>query len=495
MGIVGCSNGGKVFDSSKGRVGDSGPGTGGAADPSGNGGAGNPTGNGGTQSGTGGDSTPGAGGNGGTFVGEQCNGACCPTDPRCYSTPAGNGSPGSECLATQDNTGKEHIQLRQQWIRATTPAGNATGLVYSVLAGRSQLPWKACNQTGGIGSGGYIELIDLFLGGADISEHYATLGYAQFAQGPASPGDPGFTPPVVDEGFCYGTEDYAGDPAYRLPTNMVGDGAGFPAGLPHPMSLVQGPWRVRPTKAKRVAANFNLTDGATRTELLAKLDPNGEYGQAGFGGVFFYDDVTGTMHAFASLSWAVIYDATGATHLSIPMREVETTTRFNRPSEPNCIGEYRPAALDPTTCNAGQDPTNPGWGGGDCTATTGSAGCRPGESAASTKGYFLISELEQIYASELQETLCVSYPGIDPASAQPLVSVQGFYDPPTKRCLTANWNPSDSVNGLPMGDWCAKTNAPATADCHDAWRGISFHAFSGAKIKLTTSGSPTTCAF
>jgi hypothetical protein len=368
-------------------------------------------------------------------------------------------------------------------------------LVYAVLAGRTQLPWKACNQTGGIGSGGYVELIDLFLGGADKATHYATIGYAQFAQGPSTPGDPAYFPPVVTEGFCYGTEDYAGDPAYRLPANIVGDGAGYPTGLPHPMSLVAGPWRVGPTKAKRLDTDFDVSLGTTRTDLLAKLEATGEYGAAGFNGVFFYDDATGTAHAFAALSWTVVYDATGATHDAIPMREVETSFRFNDPVSPNCIGAYRAAALDSTTCVAGQDPLNPGWGGSDCSATTGNPTCGPGETAASTKGYFLISELEQIYTSDLQATLCVAYPGTDPATSKPRVDVEGFYSPATSSCRTAQWNPADPVNGLPMGDWCAKTNGPATADCHDAWRGISFHAFSGAKIKVAASGAPMTCPF
>src|SRR6185503_20199181 len=98
--------------------------------------------------GAGGANPGGGSGNAGagatTGGGTPCTGTCCPTEKSCYSDPnTGNGSPGSECLATQDNTGKDHIQMRQQWIRAVTPAGNASGLVYAVLAGRTQLPWKA----------------------------------------------------------------------------------------------------------------------------------------------------------------------------------------------------------------------------------------------------------------------------------------------------------------------------------------------------------------
>jgi hypothetical protein len=435
----------------------------------------------------------------------NCRAACCPTDPECYSS-ADADPPGAECLATQDNTGKEHIQMRQQWIRAVTPAGNSAGLVYAVLAGRTQLPWKACNQTGGIGSGGYIQLIDFFLGapGSDIDTHYSLLGHAKYVPGPATPGDPSFAPTdTLTNGFCYGIESYPGDAAYALDAIQVGDGAGFPVGLPKPMALKSGPWNVGPTKAKRLAEDFDIGGDRNRTaaqeakriELLGKLAAAGEYGSAGFDGVFFYDDATGTAHGFATLGWVVIYDATGESHIAIPMREVETRSKFNDPVEPNCIGRYLPDNLDQATCVAGQDPTKPGWGSGDCTATTGNAACGPGESAASTKAYFVISELEQIYFRDLQSTLCVSYPGVDPATTQPRVQAQGFYDATRKGCLTPKWNPSDPVNGLPMGDWCAATNAPATHDCHDAWRSISFHAFAGAKIRLDGNNAPETCPF
>ena len=36
-----------------------------------------------------------------------------------------------------------------------------------------------------------------------------------------------------------------------------------------------------------------------------------------------------------------------------------------------------------------------------------------------------------------------------------------------------------------MGDWCAKTNSKATADCHDAYRSETFHAFQAFNVKST----------
>src|ERR1051325_7565183 len=63
---------------------------------------------GGTGGGGGGGGAGGGGGDGGggdsTGTSSKCVGQCCPTEKTCYSdSTTGNGSPGSECLATQDN--------------------------------------------------------------------------------------------------------------------------------------------------------------------------------------------------------------------------------------------------------------------------------------------------------------------------------------------------------------------------------------------------------
>jgi hypothetical protein len=403
-------------------------------------------------------------------------------------------------VATQDNTGKTHIQMRQQWIRAITPKGNTVPLVYGVLSGRTQLPWAMCNQTGALGSGGYIQIIDFFLGGTDKSKHYSTVGYTKFVPGPATPGDKTFTPTdVLTNGFCFGTQTQMGGPAangqdYGLTADEVGTGADFPPGLPKPMYLKGNAagWPVGPTKAKRLEADFDVC--TARKDLLAKLDPAGEYGAQGFGGVFYFDDATGSSHGFGRLGWVVVYDGTGATHITIPIREVETRSKFNNKDAPNCVGTYLANAIDPTTCQAGTDPTQPAWGGGDCGATLGKAACGPGEAPASTTGYFLISELQQIYANDLQHTLCVTYPGQDSAGKY-VVEGEGFYDAATSSCKTPKWNPNDPVNGLPRGDWCAATNSPASEGCHDAWQSKSFHVYAGAKIALDAADAPTTCAF
>jgi hypothetical protein len=77
------------------------------------------------------------------------------------------------------------------------------------------------------------------------------------------------------------------------------------------------------------------------------------------------------------------------------------------------------------------------------------------------------------------------------------METEGFWNPDTKSCRSATWNPTAAGNaGIPKGDWCAATNSAATATCHDAWRSESFHVYAGAKIQVdATSKEPTYCSF
>jgi hypothetical protein len=43
-----------------------------------------------------------------------------------------------------------------------------------------------------------------------------------------------------------------------------------------------------------------------------------------------------------------------------------------------------------------------------------------------------------------------------------------------------------SVAGLPMGDWCAATNSPATPECHDALRAIAYQVLQGFDVTDAT---------
>ncbi|HEX3595194.1 MAG TPA: hypothetical protein VHU80_08840, partial [Polyangiaceae bacterium] len=316
------------------------------------------TGTGNTGNTGGGSSTPGAD--------DMCTQACCPTDAKCFSdaTKAAN-SPGAACLATRDNVGQDHIQMRQTWINATAPVGNVGGIVYQVLSGRSELPMNGMNNTpncnmgnGSLGAGGYIQLVDYFLKGTDHSQHFAVTGFAQFV-------GPGDVDTVLSDGLCMGTETFAGTPAsgqkdYRLkPADMsltTGyGGPAYPEGLPPPQALLDAsgqsvPWKVGPTKAARVDADFDMADQTQRAQTLKDLEPTGKYGSKGFGGIFYYNDATGFSHAYSPLTYVIVYGADKTTHLTIPIREAEPKATFNDPAKPNCVGVY---GTDPSLTIAG----------------------------------------------------------------------------------------------------------------------------------------------
>jgi hypothetical protein len=466
------------------------------------------TGGGGSESGgstnNGGSTGTGAVGSGLTFP-TSCQGACCPTDDTCYAGPNKGDKAGGECMATHINdlSKDDHIQMRQAWIRALTPIGNTQSTVYNVLAGRTELPAPNCYQgRSPLGSGGYMQLIDFYLGGSkatpkDFSKDYSMVGYATQITAANLQDD-------LTKGFCMGVDAaYPGDAKYRLPGTGMSPSADYPVGLPHPMGLSDGPWKVGPTKAKRLDADFDLKSGTKRVDLLKQLDKTtGEYGMAGFDGVFFYDPIKGYAHGYGSMGWTIVYALDGKSHLSIPIREVETRSTFNDPQNPNCVGEYRGGALDPAgspKCGS-SDQNDPAWGGGNC----GDHKCDPGkkdaagkpapEAPATTEGYFLITELQQIYSPDLSATLCVTYP----TAAQ--MTTEGFYDAPTFGCVTPNWDPTKADgSGIPRGDWCAATNSAATptGTCHDAWKSRSNHVFIGGKIQVPAVASDpmTTCPF
>ena len=511
--LAACSDSIKEPSPGSGTGGSGTGGTSGTGNTTANGGSGN-TGTGNTGNTGGGssmasvpDSTP-------------CSAQCCPTDGACYSDPTKKQmAPGAACLATRDNTNQKHVAMRQTWINATAPKGNVGGVVYAVLSGRTELPLSAmsgmglpnCNMNAGVlGYGGYMQLTDLYfangMNGAmpDYDNDYAFTGFSTFVSTSNVLSD-------LSNGFCFGTEDWKPDamnkkyelgPGDMSPqTDFANPPNPWPAGLPPPMPLKDAngnelSWHVAPTKAKRLSADFNLA--TDRTMLIQKLSSSGDYGKAGYTGVFYYDASTGYQHSYGPLGWVIVYSNDGSTHIAIPARESEFKSTANDPAHPNCIGQYG-TVIDPMTgmptVNTGNMCKNtsnatPPWGGGNCTATTGNATCKPGEGPFSSSLYFLTTELEQIYSSDLMSTLCVSYPT---AASLPA----GFYDMTNHSCKGSSWNPSKADgSGLPAGDWCAATNSPATATCHDAFRSTNFHTFAGANIKLDSATSqPATCPF
>jgi hypothetical protein len=370
--------------------------------------------------------------------------------------------------------------LRQSWIYATAPVGITSPIVYGILATRSEFPqWDVCNMGGG--ASGYIQLQDLYLPGgeASVDKHYGYVGNAKF-----------FTQAdilsVLKDGLCFIGEVWKSDVndvshgKYALGPDEVGDGnygAPFPPGLPLPMAqkdasgALKG-WDASPSYQKRVAKDFDLS--TDRASVLARLAPGGDLAKQSFQGVFYYDRPAGYVHRYSPLTYITMYD-NATSHITVPLREAEVKERFNIATSPNCIGVYRTDTLIPggtPNCDELQDPNFPSWGckGGKC---------RTGEDApATTDGYFLIVELEQIYWAALAATGCVTMP------TQANVLAQGFYDSTSHGCKTSKWDPKEpDGSGLPKGDWCAATNSPATDTCHDAMRYHARQTFSAAKVR------------
>jgi hypothetical protein len=388
--------------------------------------------------------------------------------------------------------------MRQQWINATKPPGNTSSTVYGVLAGRSALEQPQCNMgktfLSAVGTGGYIQLIDLYLDpSGDITKDYGTTGFSPLVgQTPAEVTD--LTTPS-GKGFCFSSGTYYGDAAYRLkpsdmtPTTLPNVGS-YPTGLPAPMALLDASgnpvgWKFGPTRGKRLATDFNLA--TDRTKILSDLATD-TVNQ----GVFFYDEATGVSHQYGPVAWVLVYDITKTHPIVVPIREGEIRSTYNDAKHPNCVGAYRGGALTQADSCKSVDPKNPPFG---CLNDS----CPGGEGPATTHGYFLISELEQVFAADLNETLCVSYPGPDPASPNtpvPLVKTEGFLTADNKSCHTTKWNASDPA-GIPPGDWCSIDNSPAHDNCHDAWQSITFHVFSGANIQVPSDATQpmTTCPY
>lgn len=377
----------------------------------------------------------------------KCNGACCPTDPACATTPTTYSGP--ECLAQVDNTKQNRWQLRQTWSYSALPVGNATDLVGFILSRRSAFTWPACNMnTADVGT--FMQLVDF-----DLTTNTGRVGFSTYTPGTDLTNE-------ITNGLCMAAGSYtdAGNPPLIANLAM---GADWPVGLPPPMLL---PWNAAPTKAKGVP-DFDYA--TQRKDILAKFAPGGEY--AGYTGIFFLDQERGYLHGFAPIAYVVVYD-TATQYNIIPIRESEITAQLNDPAHPNCVGIYRGDALDPLS-NCAPTASNPAWG---CPNDE----CAIKQGPNVTKGYFLITEIEQVHNPTLSETICA----LDVTAQTPNV-LSG------KDCRTwPNWDPTKPDTGLPMGDWCAETNSAATQQCHNAFRSISYATFQGFKIKENTTCPP-----
>ena len=413
-------------------------------------------------SGTGGSSGTGGGSSG---SGGQTS-ACTPTDPICYG---GEGrptdGPGSECMANIDNTGAPRVQFRQTWNRSIKPLGNAENIVYDSLKQRVQIELPQCYQTGG---GGYMQLFDWDRSNSDITQQTMRVGYANYHR----TGAPDATV-VVRDGLCMIEWSYQMVTNPPLP-EFVPPADKWPGAKPQP-------WQIAPIDAKRVAEDFDL----------AAARPNVAEDE----GIFYADESTGWMHVYFPLGYVTVLD-TARGGLAVPIREVEQRLQFNDSSF-NCLGRFRADALDiNANCDPGVNQKNPQWGCKDDAAcpppglvpagAAAAAETGPGASPGFTRGYFLIVDLERVFSGTLGSTLCVSYPRESVSTEQGWSNTTAW----GKNCRgSPKWNPTAANDtGLPVGDWCSRTNSPATGECHDAYLNESYSTAQAFKIKPDTCG-------
>lgn len=383
------------------------------------------------------DDTPAAGGS--SAAGDAGAGAaptvCQKSATDCSVTVIDGPPSGAACLAMRDNEGSEHVQLRQTWTRITAPVGNTIDLVYGTLRLRGEVPLAECNMRG---VSGYIKLLDWDRSDPDPAKQTARIGWANYE---------GDGQAAAREGLCFVELSYSA-PALGL----------------------TDPWLVKPVVQRRVAAEFDVAD--VRGTL-----PEGE-------GIFYVDEAAGVSHHYSPLEHIAIFD-NAAKVTVVPIHDAEMRVRFNDPTL-NCAGEYRAGSLDRAAGCDSKAQDDPTWG---CSA--GDGACPPGEGPVVTTGYFLIEELEKIYSTVLDSTLCVSYPG------QQNSIDQGWADPGSwglKCSGSPKWDPADPVNGLPMGDYCTATHGDATPECHDAYRSRSFGAMAAFPVKAASCPSTAVAA-
>jgi hypothetical protein len=398
--------------------------------------------------GTGGQSA--SGGSAGSGGGTPSD--CRPTAEICYGDRPAS-SPGNECLANIDNTGTSRVQFRQTWARAISPPGMTSSTARAYNALRTSLSLSECHTRG---NGGGILISSWDRSNPDIAQQTLTAGFARPLASGQVPTD------KVLGGLCFADWSYT----YAGPAQPTS----VPIARWADLTDVQ-PWRVAPTVYQRVAADFT-------TEAAFNGTAQGD-------SRVFINENTGYIHAFTPKM--MVSSLNSATEgFALPMYAVETKWKFNDGTF-NCAGRFRSDALTPETeCGRDSAERTSQWGCADDSA------CPPGPEFGSpgtpdagpgyTTGFYLIVDLERVFTSIYGATLCVVFAGLP---TQTLVE-QGWAasDPDGANCRGGSrWNPDlPDDAGLPPGDWCSRTNSPATTTCHDAYRSVSYGAAQAFKV-------------
>jgi len=406
----------------------------------------------------------GSGGSGGTSGSAGFTpGPCVPTSPVCY----GNREPtevesGTECLAALDNSPggslERHVQWRHTWTRIV-----ARGSMTNLWGPFAAIKAEECFANSA--RGGRIEIFDWDRSNPDPTRQTVTSGYANYSVAGSPP------PPPLGElaanGLCFVEWDYT--PAAAIAGNVS---LTRWQGL-HQPPLPQ-PWHVAPAVSKRVTQDFDVN------AIRGTVPPTE--------GRIYIDETRGIVHGYIPFSYVVaLADPTAA--IAIPIRELEVRTHFND-DRFNCVGRYRAEPRSTGECSTADSTSNPQWG---CKVD---ALCPPDPSnmeqvgwtmgPSFTTGYFLIVDLERVWSPDLESTLCVSLPGFEQSE------IDGWSGSWGRNCRgSPKWNPDlENDAGLPMGDWCSRSNGPADTNCHDAY--VHRVSSAGQAFKLRTATPPTT---
>lgn len=143
----------------------------------------------------------------------------------------------------------------------------------------------------------------------------------------------------------------------------------------------------------------------------------------------------------------VYSDRTAAQVILLPLKGV-TITGATLTDGNNCIGTYNGAALGDNLCAA-------------------SPGFPKFNASADLDGYATLEDADAVTVSQLKKSLCVLLAGDNAAT-----------DPSGMKCKR------DAMNKIEFkGNWCAATNAAATADCFDAVKLEATFAASSVALK------------